>query len=489
MGLMVAQRMAAALSTDRSVVAPFPLHVFPEALQHLITQTAEALQCPPDNLANSILAVVSSFIGPSRPIEIKRGWIEYPVIYAVNVAETGSRKTPALDAAMAPARALDKALNADYRARLKTYKAEQKEQKKGKKESPDEPVAQQHIAVDSTIEALADIIPINPFGMLLYKDEASSWVTSLNQYKGGKGSDRQFWLSAWSCQNYTVNRKGKPPVHIPRPFLSMVGNIPPDMLGDLADRRGREDGFIDRILFVYPEPVTVKWTNTSAEERLKQAYADACFAIRKLPEAVLTMTREAQQVFALWYDEHNEPHDGPRGSWAKLDGYCARFANILHHLHFAYQNPQVLQVLKCCKGDKTSEIGQVLKCCSAVGVKNSKQKDCLTIEADTVQGAIALVDYYKDHIRRCIGLMKSAKDTNTLSRLIAFVRNAPDFKVRPRALVAARIAPDADEARYMLNRLANMQLGRIEKGKRKDEVVFIGREDIDRWVEAVESTK
>ena len=135
--------------------------------------------------------------------------------------------------------------------------------------------------------------------MLVYRDELTGLVASLNQYKGGKGGDKQFWLTPWSSQDYTVNRKGKEPLRIERPFLSVIGNIPPDMLGDLADRRGREDGFIDRILFAYPDPVTVKWTDEVPDAKLEKKYVDACLKIGKLPDTTLTLSASTGGVLCL----------------------------------------------------------------------------------------------------------------------------------------------------------------------------------------------
>ena len=93
--------------------------------------------------------------------------------------------------------------------------------------------------------------------MLIIRDELSAWIKSFNQYKGGKGADKQFFLSAWSGEPLAVDRQGKDPVLVPHPFLSVVGCIPPDVLPDL-DEDNREDGFLHRLLFVYPDPVSVR---------------------------------------------------------------------------------------------------------------------------------------------------------------------------------------------------------------------------------------
>lgn len=412
------------------------------------------MPCPPDYIGLGVLVVASSFIGPGRPIRVKRGWEERPAIFGAIVGPTGSRKSPALEAVMCPARKRDRDLATEYEAAMREYRNQLRAAKDNKKPFDEEPpIPRQHVTTDTTIEALADVLTWNPRGVLVYRDELSGWVASLNQYKGGKGSDRQFWLSAWSSQDYTVNRKGKSPLRIMRPFVPVIGNIPPDMLGELADRRGREEGLIDRILFAYPEPVEVKWTEETVSARLEKAYVDACLKIGRLPDATLALTRAAQTEFSVWYDEHNRSHDGPAGSWAKMDGYCARLANILHHLRWAFAGEQEL---KCLSADK--------------------------VEVECVRGAIELIDYFKNHARRAIGTMRSGKEGKLLGRLLGFVTNHPDRRVRPRDLIAAQIAANADQAKELLQRLAGMGLGEMVDGRRKDEVIFQGRDD---WEEVI----
>ena len=70
---------------------------------------------------------------------------------------------------------------------------------------------------------------------------------------GGPGSllttalraDRQFWLSALFHEPVRVDRKSNvdaEPIRIPHPFLSVVGNLTSDMVGELCEARGRSDG-------------------------------------------------------------------------------------------------------------------------------------------------------------------------------------------------------------------------------------------------------
>src|SRR5262249_61259499 len=103
-----------------------------------------------------------------------------------------------------------------------------------------------------------------PRGLLTYVDELVGFVRSHGQYKGGRGNDRQLWLSVWSKKGLAVDRKsqGGTVISVPRPFAAGLGGLQPDMLNELEDRSRRHDGFIHRVLFVLPPPVPeMKWTN------------------------------------------------------------------------------------------------------------------------------------------------------------------------------------------------------------------------------------
>jgi hypothetical protein len=85
----------------------------------------------------------------------------------------------------------------------------------------------------------------------LIRDELTAWITAMDQYKTkGRGSDRQFYLAAWGGEPVAVHRKVQDVSH---PFVSVCGCLPPDLLNWLHGEGPIADGFLDRLLFSYPE--------------------------------------------------------------------------------------------------------------------------------------------------------------------------------------------------------------------------------------------
>src|SRR5680860_1097697 len=72
---------------------PFPVEVFPEPIQEIITATNESLNFPIDFIGASILYAVSVSIGNTHRVEIMKGWEESAVLYLSLVGRAGTNKS------------------------------------------------------------------------------------------------------------------------------------------------------------------------------------------------------------------------------------------------------------------------------------------------------------------------------------------------------------------------------------------------------------
>ena len=127
-------------------------------------------------------------------------------------------------------------------------------------EKPVRPVLRQVVTNDVTTEKLAVILSNNPHGVIRLTDELAAFMRMMNLYHGGKGADRQFYLSAWSGSTAQVDRKSQDtPILVREPFVNVLGGIQPGPLGHYlraaVSGSGKEDdGLISRFqLLVYPD--------------------------------------------------------------------------------------------------------------------------------------------------------------------------------------------------------------------------------------------
>jgi len=371
-------------------VEPFPVDVFPAPVARLVCEGSKAIGCAPDFLGMTVLAVAGAAIGRSTSLRLKDNYFASAAFYVVNVGKPGDGKSPAMSMVVRPLWKIDeeehkrfKGEMAEYelgliayddarkrsRSRPITGKPRRNRQQDGDLDGdndlegledlpepipPTRPVLHRIVVDDATTESLALILADNPRGLLVAKDELTALMASLNQYKSGKGTDRQFYLSAWSGSPVVVDRKGsasREPVRVQHPHLGIVGGMPPDMLGDLAEARGRDDGFIDRLLFAYPDPLPkTGWCEEGVSKETSEAWDEIIEALWDHPLAlidrveipqVIDFTPSAKVAWRAWYDSHHTEQnaddfpDWLRGPWAKMEQYAGRVVHLLHRLRWA----------------------------------------------------------------------------------------------------------------------------------------------------------
>lgn len=263
-------------------------------------------------VALPVLFALGTAIGNSRVVIVKKGWSESPALYCALIADTGSMKSAVVAKAVHPITQIE---------------------------------GRRTWTVDTTTEKLADLLQKSSHGIGIVRDELLGWVRSCNQYRDGKGADRDFYLSAWSGSDLVVDRKHSPePVIVKDPFLSVCGGLPPDRLAELEGGRG-EDGFLERFLFAWPEPHEIRWTEIELSDETVRAYESLVANLYELGlqshREPLGVTPQACRGFASWHNKHfEELHDKGkthlRGFYSKLKGYCARLALI----HAVSTNPE-----------------------------------------------------------------------------------------------------------------------------------------------------
>jgi Protein of unknown function (DUF3987) len=447
-------------------VERFPIQVFPQKLQRLIVEASASLPCPPDYIGAPMLPVLGTAIGTSREVEVKANWHEGARLYIGEVGHPGTKKSPAMKIAMKPLfrsqEADERSYNdeqAFYEDRLRRHEVAlqvwQKEAKtqKSPPSPPTAPVApsmRRSWTSNSTVEALAILLKENPRGVLLYQDELTAWARGMDQYRGGKGTDRQFWLSLWNGAPVAVDRKSqKGPLLLHNPCCNVIGGLPPDVLGDLSDERGRQDGFIHRVLFSYPDDVRLTWTDMAVSEAAEHGYEDVIARLRGLtpfdhdtPKR-LTMTPDARRLFIEFandlYAELADPDLPPhlRGPWLKMEGLCARLA-------------LVLQLARWAAGETERE----------------------TIEPNSLIGAIALIKYFQSHARRVYASLACTPIDKKVEQAMAWIQSHGGT-ASVRDVIRYKVAgvKSATEAKALLRDLEDREFGKVTE-EAKGRILF-----------------
>jgi hypothetical protein len=372
---------------------PPPVDVLPEPLQALVWETAKALNCPPDNALVLVVTMAGGAIGNARHLSITHSHHQPAAVFAAIIGPPGSVKSPVLKLLRRP---FDRA-QVRYRQEWR-QKAKEWEGKPADKRGP-RPIMQRCIASDVTTESLCLLLHENPRGLLAIRDELSGLVAGLNQYKSGKGHDRQIYLQLWAGDPVMVDRKSDrtgEPLYVHDPFVAIVGGIQPAVLERLrgVGYRGEpaaDDGFVDRFLLSYPvEPQAVGESWAEVSEASLAAWDEAIqhllsLNMRDEPEGprphYVHLTDEGRAAWQAFTESHAAEMNADnfpehlRGAWAKMRGYCGRLALILTCLRRACQRP---------------------------GIISTSGED---VTGPDVLGAERLVAYFKGHARKVHALM------------------------------------------------------------------------------------
>ena len=326
--------------------APFPLDVLPLPALDLAQAAAKSIACPVDFAAVAILAAASGIIGRSVSLLIKPGYFASASLYVALVGGPSSGKSPALRAALAPAWLISQMLYDRWRTAMDAWELLKPDQ------GGDKPALGRIASTDPTTEALGPILAKNPRGLTVAPDEMTKWVLSMDQYKGGKGGDRPFYLSAWNGEPVCVDRAKHmtEPIVVPHPFLTVVGGMTPDMLTALTEGRGRDDGFMARLLFSYPEPPGASYSEQGIPDDVAAEWERVALALwhrdmrvvdGKPTPWVVKMTPNAARAWFAWCQAHYAEQeadgfpDSLEGPWGKLEAYAARLGLTVHLMTLA----------------------------------------------------------------------------------------------------------------------------------------------------------
>ena len=327
----------------------FPIEVFPIRIQRIISSLHDCQGYPVDYVAAAILAAIAVGIGNSHLVQVKRNWLESPILYMALIGRPGANKSHPLSFAFQPFIEHDYCQNQEYQKLYAEYERTMSMSKKermeaGLDEYPQAPVRRRFLVSDITPEGLSLIHAQNPRGLCLWSDELSAWFKNFNRYNNG--SEEQFWLSAFNAKPTISDRKStQSSIFIRRPYISVIGTIQKKILGELVKGERSSNGFIDRILFVMPESVLKsRWNDRETPEELEiqwQQIIDKLIAQdcphdenNELQPQCLPFDEDAKQRLYDWQHENArqcdmETNDALVGIYCKLEIYIIRFCLII----------------------------------------------------------------------------------------------------------------------------------------------------------------
>nr|WP_287049291.1 DUF3987 domain-containing protein [Culturomica sp.] len=292
-----------------------PLDAFPAKIQDMILALARQENYTIEYMMASLLVAVSTAIGNTVNIRIRGGWVSNSALYMILVGRPGTGKTPPLDFAFRPIRKHDAQAVKQFKLEMEQYN-NLVESNKGKKENttplPDKPILRRTIISDFTPEALMRALDDNQRGIVVYVDEIMGMFNAVNQYSRGQLIEQL--LTAFSGKPLDISRCSMPlPIHIEYPFINIVGTMQTTRMHELIEKGYKENGLLDRIIFVYPSSQDISdWqldedSSFASFEKYSNLWEAIINKVIDLPftdnnnvQNILNFSPEAKAYFTNW---------------------------------------------------------------------------------------------------------------------------------------------------------------------------------------------
>ena len=319
----------------------FPLNVFPPALRQLIIEANKACNYPKSYMGASLLFALSTAIGNTCTLRVKRNRVERCILYLHLIGEPGSAKSHPLRFALQPILNRDIKSRKEYQKQHEQYLIEVEEGG-----NPKKPVCRQRLIYDATPEAMMKIMAENPAGVCVFCDEVSTFHSNVGRYN--KSGFESMMLSLFDCQTIFIDRSGTDiKITLDTPFGNFGGTIQPEVFVKIYKGRLTENGFLHRIMAVYndgpdelpydsdkeiPQELQEKW------EQVINKILDLEAGFLEFGEAEYILSDDAKSAYSSWSDRttdriNNYEPRAMRGFFMKIKTYVYRLALVLQVLY------------------------------------------------------------------------------------------------------------------------------------------------------------
>jgi hypothetical protein len=327
----------------------FPVEALPRTIRDWSEEHARAKGVDPSLVALPLLVGCAGFIGNTVAVGVRGDWVEPIALWIAIVAPSGSKKSPAMRAAMKP-----------FRQRQSEHYARAKSENAGKPDGERSHAARRFVD-DATPEAVFGLLESNPRGLLAQRDELAEMLAGFGRFKSGKQAglgEASQACKLYDASPHDVDRRSTGHAHIPKPLVSIVGAIPPKTFRTLFVDAFKANGLFARFVPVFPPSTPARFVEEEPDWRVDMAVDKlaAWLDAISLPEDentgepkpnVLSLSENAKRLWREFHDELAvEAHrigDGLAASaTSKTAGLALRVAGLFHVVETWESNSELL---------------------------------------------------------------------------------------------------------------------------------------------------
>ncbi|MEI2580368.1 DUF3987 domain-containing protein [Scytonema sp. PRP1] len=405
------------------------------------------LNIPESVALTAVLTTVSTLhpVGTELVIHRAMDFSVPPILFSAVVGESGQKKSPVYRTLIKkPLRLLQNEAKDNYLRQLTQYEQDlaEWEQSAGEDPKPTKPGLPVYFFTDATGEGIKTQAQETPTkAMFALIDELAGLFNSANQYRGGKGSDRQDMLSYYDGLGQTVLRAGGIKVDVERIYVSIFGGIQPEVLKEHTKDLKDSDGHWARFLFAIQPLAASTLPDDDTDINLNELLSGCYRRIASLPLCQYKLSREAFKRYQTVYNDLeqkrvNHPQPGMRAVYSKMEGAIGRLALNLHVLEMSFNGSAVANAFN-------------------------------EISLKTMNQAIALAEFYTCQIKTLHAESKADKGelSALLAKILEFATEKGSITPRDAALKFYALR-SSQKALEHFRELEAMGYGKVEKQKR-----------------------
>ena len=320
--------------------------VLPSTLAEPLLKLAGWLNLKPECYLTVLLTTISILHKAGTKVVLNKEWdFEVtPNLYSAIIAPSSQKKSPIIKAICTkPLKVLQQKALKQYKQELEIYEEESREWEATRPEErgqpPVKPERKIYFFTKTTGEGLTYQAARCPEqGMLYLTDELAGMLNAQNQYRGGKGSDKQDLLSYYDGSGDVVLRAEGVKSEVDCILLGLLGGIQPKIMQKLLDDCSDSDGGWARFMFVNQPNAASRMDSDGGQYDLSERLCNLYRRIDALPPTEYRLSKKAFRLFGKAYNRLEELRVGDRlegmqAVWGKSEGRIGKLAVNLHVIH------------------------------------------------------------------------------------------------------------------------------------------------------------
>jgi hypothetical protein len=427
---------------DAFEVPAFPVDTLPPWAASWCGEEAVAMQVPIDLPAMLALATISVCVAGKAAVEIQRGWQEPTNLYTAVALAPGEGKSPVFKKATGALSEWEREQRASWTPKIAAANEERhllEERQKGARKRALKPTPEganareeaRELAVkltevqvpalprltadDATPEAVGRLLAEQRGRLGIFSSEGGPLAILAGRYSEGR-ANLELFCKAHSGDPYTLDRVGRPSIHLDSPLLTVALTVQPTVIAGLASTpEMRGQGLLARFLYAIPTSMVGR---READPRPVGLATIAAYnrAIHRLLNLETTSNAAGEleaHVIALAPDARN----ALIGLKARLEPRLLPGADLNLISDWANKLP-----------------GTVARIACALHVAERSGERAAPIDLRTMERAIAIGDYAIPHALAAFSVMGSDASTELAKRAWSWLRNRPESAVTKREL-------------------------------------------------------